>query len=228
MVTYLLALTSLEHLFLEFKLSSPSSNRESQHSPPPTRAVLPTLTHLSFTGFSEYLEDLLARIDAPRVNRFSLMFSDELAFDTPQVIQFISRTPKLSTPEEAQALFDFGDVVLTIPSPPSTVLDIEGPTLGTSCIFSYEQLYTLAEAGSSSLFPLSTVKQLYVKESDDQSICYGAGIDSGVFRWLFRPFTSVKTLYLTDYLAQYAMPAIRKPKREKVLPVLENIVSYWL
>src|SRR6266404_5382665 len=38
-------------------------------SPPPLqeRVVFPTLTHFDFQGTSEYLEDLVARIDAPRL-----------------------------------------------------------------------------------------------------------------------------------------------------------------
>jgi hypothetical protein len=51
-----------------------------------TRSIVPGLTKIQFKGASEYLEEILARIDAPR------LFS-QIIFDTPQLFQFISRRP---------------------------------------------------------------------------------------------------------------------------------------
>jgi hypothetical protein len=42
--------------------------------PPVTRAILPAFTAFRFQGFCEYLEDLLARIDAPQLKTFSIEF----------------------------------------------------------------------------------------------------------------------------------------------------------
>jgi hypothetical protein len=65
MVTLLSALTRLEFFAIQFQspLSRPAN--ASQRRPPLTRAVLPALTYLHFTGVTEYLEDLVARIDPP-------------------------------------------------------------------------------------------------------------------------------------------------------------------
>src|SRR5258708_399121 len=68
MVTGLSASTRLERLFLELEFLSPGPDRESRRLPLPTRSVLPALTHFKFKGVSVYLDDLVARIDVPRLN----------------------------------------------------------------------------------------------------------------------------------------------------------------
>jgi hypothetical protein len=67
MVTCLSPLTSLERLSLGFLLSF-RSDWESRHPPSPTRSILPALTGIQFKGTGEYLEDLVACIDAPQLN----------------------------------------------------------------------------------------------------------------------------------------------------------------
>ncbi|KAH9043486.1 hypothetical protein EDB83DRAFT_2523788 [Lactarius deliciosus] len=44
------------------------------------RVILPVLTHLDFRGSAEYLEDLLARIDAPRLMNIEITLLDESIF----------------------------------------------------------------------------------------------------------------------------------------------------
>ncbi|KAI9507539.1 hypothetical protein F5148DRAFT_104161 [Russula earlei] len=67
MGTALSAMTRLETLLLQF--SSPLSRPRpaSRPRPPLTRPVLPALTHLGFRGAHEYLEVLVAHIDAPHL-----------------------------------------------------------------------------------------------------------------------------------------------------------------
>ena len=48
---------------------------------------------IKFNGASEYLDDLVARIDVPRLNDFSIIFFEQLDLDTPHLAQFIRRTP---------------------------------------------------------------------------------------------------------------------------------------
>ena len=63
-VTGLSALTRLESLWIRFR--SPRSRPDRRRRPPPpTRTLLPALTRFTFKGVSEYLDDLVARIDAP-------------------------------------------------------------------------------------------------------------------------------------------------------------------
>ena len=104
-VTALSTLTSLEELWVRFesRLSRPDWGR--RHLPPSTRAVLPALADFWFKGVSEYLEVVVARIDTPRLNKLNIIFN-EIVFDTPQFIQFISRTPTLKALEKARVTFE--------------------------------------------------------------------------------------------------------------------------
>ena len=56
------------------------------------RLVLPSLTEFNFKGDSEYLEDIVGRIDAPALDRFTITFFNQLVFDTPLLRNFFSRT----------------------------------------------------------------------------------------------------------------------------------------
>ena len=63
---------------------------------------------LKFKGVSNYLEVLVAGIDAPRLSTLYIGFFSEIEFGTPKLIQFICRTPSLKELERARASFDFG------------------------------------------------------------------------------------------------------------------------
>jgi hypothetical protein len=104
MITCLSALTRLEILWIGFKSPLSRPPQESRH-PLPTHTVLPALTELTFIGVSEYLEDLVTRIDAPLLNHLDISFFHQLLFDTPRLVQFISRTPKLNACDEARVIF---------------------------------------------------------------------------------------------------------------------------
>jgi hypothetical protein len=98
MVTCLSELTRLESLFIGFKSPQSRPNRKSPRLRPPTCTLLPVLTRLWFKGASEYLEDLVARIDAPLLDKLKITFFHQLMFDTPELTQFIDRTPNFKTP----------------------------------------------------------------------------------------------------------------------------------
>jgi hypothetical protein len=80
---------------IRFEFPQRRPNRKIRRPPPLTRTFLPVLTKLRFKGVSEYLKDLVARVDSPLLNNLEITFFDQLIFDTPLLIQFISRTPML-------------------------------------------------------------------------------------------------------------------------------------
>jgi hypothetical protein len=100
-----MATTSLETLQLEFESPQSCPDQENRRSPPPTRSILPALTKFSFKGVSEYSEDLVSRIDAPRLYRLSTTFFNDIDFDTPELNQFISRTPTFGAYDGAHLIF---------------------------------------------------------------------------------------------------------------------------
>ncbi|KAN0126548.1 hypothetical protein V8E52_000188, partial [Russula decolorans] len=101
MVTCLSMLTSLEELKLQFHSPQSFPDQESRPPPPPTRSVLPALKTFWFKGVNEYLEELVARIDTPRIDRLLTTFFNDINFNTPELNQFISRTLTLGAYDEA-------------------------------------------------------------------------------------------------------------------------------
>jgi hypothetical protein len=160
MVTCLSALISLEQLLLEFQLprSYPDQEIERLRPRPLTRSVLPSLILFAFRGVSEYLEDFIARIDAPRLCQLDITFVNQIVFDTSQLVHFISRTPRLKEPDEAQLDFNNSAVWITFSTPETGDLKVE--ILGESD-WQFSSL-RLAQVCSSFSPSLSTVEDLYI------------------------------------------------------------------
>lgn len=95
--------TSLSNLsrlkILEIGFSTPRPSRSS-HLPPHPRSTLSALSGFTFSGSSEYLEDLIARIDTPFLQRIIMNFCHRLT-DAPQLRQLICRTEGLRSPDQA-------------------------------------------------------------------------------------------------------------------------------
>ena len=230
MVTCLSVLTRLEYLNFGFKFRRSRPYREKRRPPPRTRTLLPALRHLSFAGVSEYLEDLMARIDAPLLSNLDITFIHQLIFDTPQLAQFISRRQKDEAHNEAHVSFSDSHVHIWLPE--SFGLGLE---LGISCKQSDWQLSAVAQVCSSS-FPqasIPTVEHLYIRE--DYSLeegssqpCHQDDIENSQWLELLHPFTAVKNLYLSQKLAPRIAPALQELVGERVnevLPALQSI--FW-
>jgi hypothetical protein len=179
---------------------------------------------LKFGGASEYLEDLVARIDAPLLHTLEITLFHQLILDTPQLTQLISRTPKLKTCDEAHVEFSNWHVSVTFPQAFFGVLK-----LGISCGQSDWQLSSLAQVCSSS-FPqalIPIVEHLYVKS--DFKFWHSRwqdDIEDNQWLRLFHPFTGVKDLYISSKFAPPIAPTLQELVGDgavEVLPTLQNI-----
>ena len=93
-VTCLAVLTRLETLHFGFESPRCLPDRTSRHPPPATRTLLPVLTKLWFKGVGNYLEDLVAQIDAPLLDKFSITFFHQLIYDTPQLTSVVHQNSR--------------------------------------------------------------------------------------------------------------------------------------
>ena len=224
MIAGLSTLVRLKSLWLEFR----SPLWESGRSPPPRRALLPALTHFEFKGFCEYFEDLVARIDTPLLDDLKITFSDLFIFDTAQLAQFISRTPKFKAPDEAYVKFSACDVSLTLPR--------RGTFDGTLhfailCTDSLWQLSSLTQVCSSPLYQalIPTVQHLYILDAEFLRPCWQDYVneeESNQWLELLRPFTAVKDLYLHREFVPYFAATLQELGTEsdaEVLPALQKI-----
>jgi hypothetical protein len=227
MVRCLTPLTRLERLELGFK--SPLSRPVRETRPPhlPTRSTLPTLTAFRFAGVSEYLEDFVARIDAPLLDDLRITFFHQLIFDTPQLVQFFARTPNIQPAVEAR--IDFFNRKVEITSPSTYPGKIE---LGVSCSQSDWQLSSLAQVCSSPLPEafIPKVERLYIYDYENEygRLRWQDDIEDSQWLEVLQPFTALKDLYVsTEFLPRFA-PVFQELAGERVTEVLPALQSLFL
>jgi hypothetical protein len=169
------------------------------------------------------MEDLVARIDTPRLNSLDVTFFHQLIFDAPQFVQFIGRAQNWNAPEAAVLTFYDGAVRVTLP--PRTFAHGE-LNLGVSCSPSDWQLDSLAQVCSSSLPPLPTVENLYVHKPQHMEQNWQDDIEITQWLELFHPFTTVKNLYLSeDFASRIAtfLQELARGRMTEALPALQNL-----
>jgi hypothetical protein len=172
---------------------------------------------------SEYLEDLMARIEAPLLDELAINFFHQLIFNTPQVTQFIRRTPKFKALDEARVYFYDGNVWITLVQAFNKVLE-----LGVLCNQSDWQLSSLAQVCSSS-FPqafIPAVEHLYILDGTSSRPHWQNDIEGSQWLELLRPFVAVTDLYISLEFAPRIVPALQELVGEReveVLPVLRTL-----
>src|SRR5258708_5165120 len=223
MVAGLSALSNLKRIWLNFQSPQSCPDWESQRPPPLKRSVLPSLTRFWFKGVNEYLEDLVAHIDVPRLTHLDITFFNQIVFDTPQLVTFISRTPTFTALASARAVFADGTVSIKLSSP---ISDNGNLDVAISCIKSDWQLSSLEQVCTSAMTLLSTLEDLYIFEDRFLQPDWQDNIENTLWLELLRPFTSVKNLYLSEVFAPRIAPVLQElvgGRTTEVLPTLENI-----
>jgi hypothetical protein len=233
MVTGLSALTRLEQLDLRVGFNRSHPDWENRRVPLLTRTVLPSLTVLRARGYTQDLEEFMAQIDAPLLDHLYIFisfstFDRAIVLDTPHLLRFISRIPKLQAPNKASIGFDtdfFKSWIAFfcstgIPRRPSLRLEINS--------FEPEwQFPCLAQFCRSPPSPLRPLECLCIGGGQFSQQHQGNHTENA--RWLefLQPFTSVKNLYLTKEFALHIAHALQEVVGERVmevLPTLENIL----
>jgi hypothetical protein len=224
-VACLSTLPRLKLLYLGFE--SPRSRpirRESRRLPPLTRSVLPALIKLHFTGVSEYLEDLVARIDTPLLDCLEIALFHQLIFDTPQLTQFISRTPTLQV--HGRARVDFSDLRVRVTFPKTS--SSYHLALKILCRKPDWQLSSMAQI-CTSFFPRSLihmVERLFIRERTNSILKWQDAIENSQWMELLHPFTGVKDLFLSKGMAPRIAPYLQElvgGRTTEVLPVLQRL-----
>ena len=224
MATSLSALTRLNFLHLHFRFEQHRTSLEGRRPPPLTRSILPNLTTIQFRGDSEYLEKLLAWIDAPQVKELCISFFNQFLFDTPQLFQFISRRPTLIAPKRGHMTFSSNFIMVKLPSQTSDygalVVDIPCSPSELRRLSSFQQVCT------SSLPSLFTLEDLYIRKDPFWPPFWQDDVENTSWLQLLRPFATVKNLYLDEEFAPRFASALQElvgRRSTEVLPTLENI-----
>ena len=222
MVTCLSTLTNLERLIIHFQSSQ---SRPDRSRPPQKRILLPVLSKFWFKGVGIYLGDFVAGIDAPLLKKLHITFSPQLVSDTPQFIDFISRTPNVKAHDEARLVFTDLDVSITLPETFEGAVD-----LGSRYGQSYWRLLSLAQIGSLSFLQafISPVERLYVVENIFLGFQWQNDTESSRWLEIFRPFTNVKSLYISRQFAPHIVSALQELVGERVTEALPALQALFI
>jgi hypothetical protein len=227
MVTALSALTSLESLVLGFRSPRSQADRARRRPPPLTRVALPALTSLKFKGDSEYLEDIVSRLEAPLLSSTDITFFNQLIFDTPLLRHFISRTEIVKAAYRASMYCNTSIAIFDLYRRNGTA-DNKVVQLEISCKPLDWQISSLAQVCSTSFPPLPTLEHLDIDIRKDRDSLLEWQDDMEDTQWLelLHPFTSVKNLDLSKDSVPFVALALQELSGERVteaLPALENL-----
>ena len=225
--------------FLEIRFLHPTSylSLEVPRTRPnsPTHVLLPSLTEFQFTGDNAYLESLIARIDAPDIQRFGIKLFEQRTFELPQLAEFIGRTEKLkSSPYRTSIWFwDHGFSITHYFGPPSS-----GPSfrLEVSCHELARQVILLSRMCKQLSLLVSRVERLDIEtdhvlsDVSDEAADSDSDSDSGAsHEWLelLAPFRKVRCLELIGTPVLSITSALEKSVVGKgyreVLPSLQTL-----
>jgi hypothetical protein len=225
MATSLSSLIKLGHLRIEFESPQSRPRPRNRRLPPSTRTPLPALMSLVFQGVSEYLEDLVARIDAPLLEFFRINFFYQPIFDTPQLNKFISRTPAFEVRDKALLAFSDQGVLVELSSTSAQSLDAE-LELRILCKQLDLQVSSLVQVCSSS-FPgafIPAVEELCIVLED---VIWVWPIENSQWLEVLRPFVAVKDLFFSRGITLRIARALQELVGERVtevLPALQTLV----
>jgi len=227
MATALSVMTTLESLDVQFRSPRSRPDPANRPLPPPTRFVLPALTHLIFQGVYEYLEDLLARIDAPALYKLITIFFMDLNFDLPQLHRLIGHAEEFKAFDHAEVLVLNRSIELSLYSNTGVVDHRSQLDLEIICDELDWQIWSLAQVCRSSFPLISALEELEIREDHDViSVHWQVVMENARWLELLEPFTALKNLYLTDEITRRVCGALQELSGERateVLPTLRNL-----
>jgi hypothetical protein len=169
------------------------------------------------------LDDLVARIDVPRLNDFSIIFFETLDYDTPHLVRFIRRTPYSKAFGKAHITFYIGDAVMVNFS--SQTPNRGELNLTVESTIPEWHISSLTRTCTSSLPALPTLEDLYIQDGS-MSVDWQYFIEDYQWLRLLRRFIYVKNLYVSKEFVPRIVDALQEligDRTTEVLPMLQNI-----
>jgi len=222
MVAGLSALSNLRKLSIGFRSPKSPTDRTIRFPRPRKRVVLPALTDFGFRGVSEYLEEFVARIDTPSLLHFEVAFFNQLIFHLPKLAQFITRTERLRSFDQADVALRLTDIRLSLLSPGREVyiaLEISCEEIDwqvSSLVQMCDQLHSLVSGVE--WLDLAEKRILRPNLQDD--------MDHTQWLELFQIFPALNTLRLAKEvgsLVSRALQGLGADSATEVLPALRDL-----
>jgi len=165
----------------------------------------------------------MSRIDAPRLDDLDITFFFQLEFDTPQLAQFISRTPQLNVRDKAHVAFSSSGAFFSIRRTYDRRLELK-----ISCRQSDWQVLSMTQVCNSILSSFSALEHLYITKHVSSLRPWPGDIENSEWLELLQPFTAAKNLYLAKEYVPRILPALQELVGERVTEVLPALESLFL
>ena len=225
LVTQLQGLLYLEELSIGFAVPIPLPSAEGELLPAPIPQVtLPTLKRLMFRGVAVYLENLIAQINAPLLERLIVTLFFEIAFTLVSLTQFIHTTGGLRC-LSAKVLFkrQGASIVTDNGEYPSS----GGLTININCEHLDWQIDAATQCCRALGQALSVIEDLTLNlDEDGMPSDWGDSVDSILWHGLLLPFSSVKKLQIGSSLTFGLSDALKPDAAEldlNLLPELQKL-----
>jgi hypothetical protein len=222
LITQLQGLPCLEELSIGFAVSTllPSNEGEQLLALIPLM-TLPTLRRLTFRGEGDYLDNLVARINTPLLERLSLTFFFDLTFTLVNLTELIHRTEGFGCPA-AQVIFNKGGASMY--AGPHGQQDIWKLNLHVNCEPLDWQMGFVTQVCTALGNVLSTVEDLTLDLNVDQMPSdWEDTLDSLMWHELLLPFIGVKKLHIGSPLTIKLSQALESVAGGLVLELLPEL-----
>ncbi|KAH9068205.1 hypothetical protein EDB83DRAFT_2593334 [Lactarius deliciosus] len=215
----LCGMTQLETLSLHFLSLPPRRNYLSLPPPPGDRVVLPALTRFKYRGTGKYLDNLVARIDAPRLGDIDITFFNQPTLDASQLGLFVNRIEMWRSPLRAEILFS-GDVIsITFTQP----MALKRLGLQISCEQLGWRLFSISQICDHFSTFLFNVEDLGIGTNGPSRV--SGDMDDEQWLGPIRAFDSIKNFRVAGDFATDILRALRSAEEGDtiVLPSLRNL-----
>ena len=200
------SLTMLKEFRLKFDPDDFPQSLPDRASRLPSSSIcvdLPALILFHFWGMNDYLEDFVARINAPLLRKLAMKFIDNLLFDISQLTRFIGRIEIFKVLDRAQVFSrdEFVTIILYMQE-----LGFDDPNLLLEL-----RLSPLVQICSSSLLPLSSSEDLVIAVDCDFPLLSQDESDTENTQWLeiLKPFISGEFVAIRETFAPGSTGAAR-------------------
>ena len=220
LATQLKNLPYLEELSISFAIPLTS---EGVLLPAPISPVtLPTLRRLIFRGMDTYLDNLVAQINTPLLERLTLTLHFDLTFTLVNLAEFIHRTEGF---ELLVAQVNFNENGVSIDAGYNEQQGTGKPSLHVkvNCEPVDWQIDSAAQVCSALGKVLSTVQELSVDLRVGMASDWESTLDDAMWHELLLPYIGVKKLHVGSPLTLELSQALESDVRGLVLPELQEL-----
>ena len=229
LLQWLLFMPQLETLLILFSSPVPNHEVERQLAQTPiiTPITLPNLHRFTFQGVSTYLEALIHWITTPRLEKLEILFSHEVAFFVPRLLQFINTTENLKF---GSAGFGFTDENFVSAFCLHEEFDMYAVSILVECEHLDWQVSSAAQIFNSLGQMFSAVEHITLEHQvHSQSSGEHNQVDRNEWRKLLSPFSNTKTLQIGDGLVEDLSRCLELEDGEgplELLPKLQELTYF--